>query len=231
MIKRLFFAAIILLIGFATKARAYDFSAVCESGQTLYYRITSNAVPYTVEVTSGEAPKGDLAIPSSVSNNGKNYSVASIGMNAFYMCKELKSVKMPNSIASIGDSAFYRCEGLTSVNIPKSLNSIGNDAFGGCGNLTNIKIESNADLSAADLYFVKKGIKYAVQDNKSVKVLPNKVIYMGEYKVPDPNSEDPDDPNYITIEEEMEDKDNVEVIIDEKVEDNVITENIMNSNI
>ena len=31
--------------------------------------------------------------------------------------------------------------------------------------------------------------------------------------------------------EEIEDKDNVEVIIDEKVEDNVITENIMNSNI
>ena len=203
--KELFLAVATLLICFATKAWAYDFSAKCESGQTLYYNVTSSTQPYTVEVASNEAAKGELVIPSSVSNDGRKYSVTGIGTNAFYMCKELKSVKMPNSIASIGDSAFYRCEGLISVNIPKSLNSIGNDAFGGCGNLTSIKIESDANLSDADLYFVKRGIKYAVQDKKSVKILPNKVIYMGEYKVPDPNSEDPDDPNYITVEEEMED--------------------------
>ncbi|MBO7480907.1 MAG: leucine-rich repeat domain-containing protein [Bacteroidales bacterium] len=205
MTKKVFIAAVLLLICFAPKAWAYDFSDVCESGQTLYYNITSSTKPYTVEVTSCESAQGDLVIPSSVSNDGKKYSVTGIGMRAFYKCKELKSVNMPNSIANIGDSAFYRCEGLTSVNIPKSLNSIGNAAFGGCGNLTSIKIESDANLSDADLYFVKRGIKYAVQDKKSVKVLPNKVIYMGEYKVPDPNSEDPDDPNYITVEEEMED--------------------------
>ena len=92
MIKNVFIAAMLLLICFATKAWAYDFSAKCESGQILYYNITSSTKPYTVEVTSCESAQGDLAIPSSVSNNGKNYSVASIGMNAFYMCKELKSV-------------------------------------------------------------------------------------------------------------------------------------------
>ena len=203
--KKLFFAVVALLICFATKAWAYDFSAKCESGQTLYYNVTSSIQPYTVEVASNEAAKGNLVIPSTVSNDGKKYSVTGIGMNAFYKCKELKSVNMPNSIASIGDSAFYRCEGLVSVNIPKSLNSIGNDAFCGCCNLTSIKIESDASLSDADLYFVKKGIKYAVQDKKSVRVKSNKIIRTVPEKVFDPNSEDPDNPKWIVVEEDYED--------------------------
>lgn len=205
MTKKVFIAAMLLLICFAPKSWAYDFSAKCKSGQTLYYNVTSSTKPYTVEVASCESAQGDLVIPSTVSNNGKNYSVTSIGPSAFYKCKELKSLIIPSSVTSIGDSAFYRCEGLTSVNIPKSLNSIGNDAFGGCGNLTSIKIESDANLSDADLYFVKSGIKYAVQDKKSVKVMPNKIFRMIPYKVADPNSKDPDDPDWIEVEEEEED--------------------------
>ena len=205
MIKNVFIAAMLLLICFAPKAWAYDFSAVCESGQTLYYNITSSTQPYTVEVASNEAAKGDLVIPSTVSNDGKKYSVTGIGMRAFYKCKELKSVIMPNSIASIGDSAFYRCEGLTSVKIPKSVNSIGNGAFSYCDKFTDIIFESDITLSEADLYFVKKGIKYTVMDKKTVKVMPNKIIRMETILMPDPNSEDPDNPDYIEVEEEEED--------------------------
>ena len=51
--KKLFLAVAALLICFATKVWAYDFSAKCESGQTLYYNITSDwDGVYTVEVTS-----------------------------------------------------------------------------------------------------------------------------------------------------------------------------------
>ncbi|MBO7134071.1 MAG: leucine-rich repeat domain-containing protein [Bacteroidales bacterium] len=200
MTKKVFIAAVLLLICFAPKAWAYDFSAVCESGQTLYYRITSNAVPYTVEVTSGEAPKGDLAIPSSVSNKGQKYSVTSIGASAFYMCKELKSLIIPNSVTSISDSAFYRCEGLTSVKIPKSVKSVGKGAFGYCDNFTDIIFESDITLSDADLYFVKKGIKYSVQDKKSVKIMPTKAVRIDTFYEIDPNDED----NYIELQEEYE---------------------------
>ena len=53
-------------------AFAYDFSAVCESGQTLYYNITSDTEPYTVEVTRKNlaTQTGNLIIPESVSYNG-----------------------------------------------------------------------------------------------------------------------------------------------------------------
>ena len=202
--KKLFFAILVLIVISAPKAWAYDFSAVCESGQTLYYNITSNAEPYTVEVTSGEAPKGDLVIPSTVSNKGKKYSVTSIGASAFYKCKELKSLDIPNPVTSIGDSAFYRCEGLASVKIPKSVKSIGKGAFGLCDNFTDIIFESDITLSDADLYFVKKGIKYSVQDKKSVKIMPHIIIYTESFITIDPYS-DPDDPEYIDTVAEMED--------------------------
>ena len=51
MIKKVFFTILVLTVVFAPKAWAYDFSAKCESGQTLFYKITSNAEPYKVTVT------------------------------------------------------------------------------------------------------------------------------------------------------------------------------------
>ncbi|MBQ1730748.1 MAG: hypothetical protein II037_00905, partial [Bacteroidales bacterium] len=73
--KSILLAIAVLL---CSKAFAYDFSAVCESGQTLYYSITSNVEPYTVAVfgmSHYDEPfktsiTGDVIIPSSVNNDG-----------------------------------------------------------------------------------------------------------------------------------------------------------------
>ena len=107
---------------------AYHFSSVSESGQTLYYNITSNTEPYTVEVTyqTGQNvdnnwvgystyPIGNLTIPASVTYNNKIYSVTSIGTDAFSGCRGLTSVTIPRYITSIGWCAFKNCDGLTSV--------------------------------------------------------------------------------------------------------------------
>ncbi len=60
-----FFAIILLSLLVGKVTLAYDFSAVCESGQTLYYNITSNTEPYTVEVVrdGNNQQTGDLIIP------------------------------------------------------------------------------------------------------------------------------------------------------------------------
>ena len=107
----------------------YDFSAKCSSGQTLYYRITSNTEPYTVEVSypnySEEdfyynciKPIGDLIIPETVTQNGITYSVKSISYAAFKDCDGLKSTVIPNSITSIGGASFAGCSALESITIP-----------------------------------------------------------------------------------------------------------------
>ena len=83
---------------------------------------------------------GDLIIPESIVYNGTNYSVTSIGDDAFDYCSGLTSVIIPNSVTSIGEGAFYYCSGLTSIAIPDSVTSIGDSAFGDCSGLTTISI-------------------------------------------------------------------------------------------
>ena len=53
--------------------------------------------------------RGDVVIPESVTYEGVNYSVTSIRENAFYVCRDLTSVTIPNSVKSIGRYAFMDC--------------------------------------------------------------------------------------------------------------------------
>ena len=141
-----FFAATILLLSLASSVFAYDFSAVCSSGQTLYYNITSYAYPYTVKVISqnqnspfySSYPTGNLIIPSSVTYNGRTFSVTALANSAFIGCSGLTTVTIPNSVTSIGDLAFRNCSGLTTVTIPNSVTSIGSDAFYNCSGLVSV---------------------------------------------------------------------------------------------
>ncbi|MBR5982765.1 MAG: leucine-rich repeat domain-containing protein, partial [Bacteroidales bacterium] len=139
---------ILMLLLFATLmanyANAYDFSSVCSTGQTLYYNITSNEEPYTVEVTSENNsyeyyttyPTGNLEIPETVEYNTISYSVTRIGDNAFYNCDALSGITIPGSVTSIGESALYGCSGLSEITIPNSVNEIGAQAFASCDGLT-----------------------------------------------------------------------------------------------
>ena len=104
----------------------------------LYYNITSNSVPYTVEVSGAVSSITSAIIPSIVTYNGTTYSVTSIGYEAFRGCS-LTSITIPNSVISIGYSAFRYCSSLTSITIPNSVTSIGGYAFSGCS-LTSVTI-------------------------------------------------------------------------------------------
>ena len=59
--------------------------------------------------------------------------VTSVGSYAFYGCRNLVSVDLPDSVASIGDSAFYECRLSNGIDLPYGLESIGSYAFWECG--------------------------------------------------------------------------------------------------
>ena len=86
---------------------------------------------------------GNIIVPESVTYNDKTYNVTSIDQRAFYNCKNLISVTIPNSVTSIGECAFQECSGLTSVTLPYSLTSIGIHAFYGCSGLTSVNIPNS----------------------------------------------------------------------------------------
>ena len=68
-----------------------------------------------------------------------------IGDYAFYWCRNLNSIDIPNSVTTIGDSALGACSSLSSINIPNSVKIIGDRAFWGCNFLTCITIPSSVN--------------------------------------------------------------------------------------
>lgn len=56
-------------------------------------------------------------------------NITSIGMGAFYGCKNLTCVTIPNGVTSIGIGVFRDCSKLTSMIIPKSVTAISDYMF------------------------------------------------------------------------------------------------------
>ncbi len=136
-LKRLLSVALLLCV--SSLSWAYDFEV-----DGIYYNINSDVDGRkTVSVTSNgsNSYSEDVIIPSSVTNGTSIYIVTSIGNLAFFNCKGLTSVTIPNSVTSIGSGGFANC-GLTSITIPNSVTSIGRGAFADCG-LTSITIPNS----------------------------------------------------------------------------------------
>lgn len=70
-------------------------------------------------------------------------SVEIINKDAFYSCKKLTNVIMPNTVKTIEDAAFIFCENLQNFSLSSSLETIGEDAFKGCNSITSITIPSS----------------------------------------------------------------------------------------
>ena len=131
-----------LLIGIAAKSFAYDFSAVCESGQTLYYTITST-LHHRVIVDMGEESStisGDVILPMFVDYGGITYTVYGIGLWTFHGDTLLNSITLSDSINYIGDGAFQRCSHLREVRMGNNVRYIEDNAFSRCSQLESLEL-------------------------------------------------------------------------------------------
>ncbi len=66
--------------------------------------------------------------------------IESIGIRAFYACRSLKSITLPDAVKTIGDDAFFGCDNLEEINLGKDIESIGMQAFFGCRRLKKLVI-------------------------------------------------------------------------------------------
>ena len=133
----------------------------------LSYIISDGSVTITDCNTS---VKGALEIPETLGE----YPVTSIGNRAFYECRNLTSIKIPEGVTSIGSEAFRDCSSLTSIQIPKGVtSSIGPYTFSGCSSLRSIEIpEGITDIGS-----------FAFRDCRGLKSIqiPKGVTYIGAY--------------------------------------------------
>ena len=96
--------------------------------------------------------------------------LTSIGERAFYYCKGLTSIIIPENVTSIGYSAFFYCNHLTTVTIPNGVESIGTTAFKFCPALTSVTINRVAPATLADNETFAKNADGDLIDGLTIKV-------------------------------------------------------------
>ena len=174
--KQLLLFAMILL---PLVTSAHDIEVKNADGVTIYYNYINNGTELEVTFRGSKSDsysneyQGNVAIPEEVTYMNRTRKVTSIGSNAFYDCKGLTSVTIPNSVTSIGNGAFAGCYGLTSVTIPNSVTSIGDSAFSGCYGLTSVTIPNSVTSIGNYAFYGCKGLTSVT--------IPNSVTSIGNY--------------------------------------------------
>ena len=189
--RNCFLIILLLFAAGVTRIYAYDFSAVCETGQTLYYNIIDAENHYVELTCPGEAnwnncwsdfirPTGNIILPENVQYNGTSYIVTTIGNYAFCECYELTgNLTIPNTVTSIGNHAFSGCSGFTgSLTIGNSVTTIGYSAFYGCSGFTgSLTIPNSVTLIDSEAFSDCSGFTGSLTIGNSVTSIGNDAFY------------------------------------------------------
>ena len=150
-------------------------------------KIRNLACPDSIRVYNGQAFQG-LRLDAPVMNvsktilvgvtgnlTGESYSVPDgikgIGPDAFFLQKDLKEIRIPDSLRRIQGRAFVDC-GLREVTIPASVRSIDSKAFSNCESLETVtilnpdaRVQSGAFISCGALKEIRwEGKQSVIQD-------------------------------------------------------------------
>ena len=128
------------------------------------FTFTFNASNYTAEVTGYTDTSKYIAIPRFVMHDGEEYTVTSIGTDAFLNNKTIASVTIPGSVTTIKTKAFRHCDSLEYVFIPSSVTTIGDGPFCESNCLTAIHVDGqNKNYVSVDGVLYTADMKQLVQ--------------------------------------------------------------------
>ena len=78
--------------------------------------------------------------------------VTNMGYNAFEGCASLESITIPNGVTDVIDYLFFGCESLRTVAIPDGVEVVGNHAFEGCTSLESVEIPDSVTNIGEDAF-------------------------------------------------------------------------------
>ena len=125
-----------------------------------------------VDVNYNEETPTKVDIAGKIKIDGKDYLVKRIGSKAFYGCRNITCVTIPNEVEIIDSSAFRWCVNLSVVRVLDNIKRIGPDCFRNCTNLRNYYL-SNGLTTISTGAFRASGLMSIV--------LPNGLKDIGAY--------------------------------------------------
>ena len=129
----------------------------------IYYNLVPSTKEAEVTINPNEYT-GDVVIPASVTFDGVDFSVTSIGSYSFFNCKSLTSISIPNSVTKIGDMAFSYCNSLSSIRI------------------SDIAAWCSIKFSGMDSNPLSSGGKFYLNDEEIKELtIPNSVTSIGQF--------------------------------------------------
>ncbi len=123
------------------KVGAYTWFYTIENGDAVIWR-GQNGYNNQTRPAIEPMPRGNVVVPERLGGR----QVAAIGNLAFFRCKEMKGVTIPQGVSELRGWAFYDCAELRSVTLPPGLRSIRSHAFAYCPNLSAVDIGECADI-------------------------------------------------------------------------------------
>nr|WP_288730844.1 leucine-rich repeat protein [uncultured Anaerobutyricum sp.] len=134
------------------------------------YKVTSVTKNQTGTVQVCGFAKGKkaatIAIPSTITINGKKFKVTSIAPKAFLKNKTVKKVVIGNNVKVVGTKAFYNAKKLHTITIGKNVTTIKSQAFGKLPKLKKVVVRSK---KLKKLKKIKKKIFKPVKHKFTIK--------------------------------------------------------------
>lgn len=121
---------------------------------------TGDMADYTLVESIPTAPwrAGDEKWNKTILSAEVSDGITSIGDNAFYNCRAMTQVYIPNSVTKIGKSSFYGCNVLEAVTLSDNIASIGWNAFNQCSALTSITLPVHLTRIEGQAFFMCSGL-------------------------------------------------------------------------
>lgn len=153
-----FFVALATLCPFASSAQ----EATTFEANRIRYTVTGES---TVGVSGFNETYGedetkvtDVVIPSTVSYEGKDYTVTSIEEDAFYWTSGITRIEMPNTVTALKSSAIYYNYDLEEVVLSENLTSLGSYALASNSKLTSLAIPAGVTEIPQSCFYNNTGL-------------------------------------------------------------------------
>jgi len=115
----------------------------------------------------------DELVPASLRTVTVAEGCKEIPSRAFYMCKYITKVNLPDSLEVVGIRAFYACRSLTAVAIPGNVKMIRDDAFFGCDNLAELKLGNSLEIIGMQAFYGCAALKSVECPGAMIEIGPS----------------------------------------------------------